>query len=278
MAQPCGKFCNRNSRYSTYMRSWPFTCMADTLSILSKIAYCRLKVGTSLRKSVRIIIDERFGTHEEVLVFVRGSWLRWLFFILGPMPQAIRLSSFRGTFWTQFFGFSYLLSWLLIEILGLISARTVIQNAATTAHFNFKSLDDICEGLAMGCYVFILSYFVTVLKFLVREKSQWWETQEWFSLNWIAYVLVVTLPILSLWIRDNLIVRALSIFCRKNIVMGQNLLVAFPERKPETLKFDDVAVCWLVGSGANLLLCLAGYRFLYDSSGTVNPGWTAVFG
>ena len=87
-----------------------------------------------------------------------------------------------------------------------------------------------------------------------------------------------TLTIFSLWIRDNLIVRALSNFCRKNIVMGQNLLVAFPAGELGTLKVDDDAVCWLVCSVANLLLCLAGYRFLYDSSGTVNPGWTAVFG
>jgi hypothetical protein len=278
MAQPCGKVCNRNSRYSTYMRSWPFTCIADTLSTISKVGYRRLKLDTSIRKSIRIIIDERFGTHEEVLVFVRGSWLRWLFFILGPMPQAIRLASFRGTFYTQFLGFSYLLSWLLIEILGLISARTVIQNAATTDHINFESLDDTCEGLARLCYVSILSYFVARMTTFVREKSQWWIPLEWKSLDWIAYVLAFTLTILSLVIRDNLIVRALSIFCRKNIVMGQNLLVAFPEGEPRTLKVDDDALSWCVGSVANFLLCLAGYRFLYDSSGTVNPGWTAVFG
>jgi hypothetical protein len=194
------------------------------------------------------------------------------------MPQAIRLASFRGTFCTQFFGFSYLLSWLLIEILGLISARTVIQNAATTAHFNFKSLDDLCEWLPRVCYVFILSYFVARLTTLVREKSQWWIPLEWKSVDWIACVLAFTLTILSLVIRNNLIVRALSIFCRKNVVMGQNLLVAFPEGEPETLKVDDDAVYWAVGSVANLLLCLAGYRFLYHSSGTENPGWTAIFG
>jgi len=260
------------------MRSLPFICLADILSIFSKVGYRRWTLGISIRKCVRIVIDEKFGTHEEVLVFARSSWLRWLFFILGPMPQAIRLASFRGTPCTQFFGFSYLLSWLLIEILGLISARTVTQNAATTDHISFKSLDDLCEELAMVCYFFILSYFVVTFTIFVRQKSQWWIPPEWNSLDWIAYVLTFTLTILSLGIRDNLIVRALSIFCRKNVVMGQNLLVAFPEGEPETLKVDDDAVCWLVCSVANLLLCLAGYRFLYHSSGTENPGWTAIFG
>jgi hypothetical protein len=60
--------------------------------------------------------------------------------------------------------------------------------------------------------------------------------------------------------------------------MGQNLLVAFPEGEPEAPKVDDDAVCWLVFFVTNLLLSLFGYGFLYDSYGTVNPGWTAVFG
>jgi hypothetical protein len=29
---------------------------------------------------------------------------------------------------------------------------------------------------------------------------------------------------------------------------------------------------------SNVLICVLGYRFKYDSSGTGNPGWTAVFG
>jgi hypothetical protein len=192
------------------------------------------------------------------------------------MPQAIRLASFRGTFCTQFFGFSYLLSWLLIEILGLISARTVIQNAATTTHISFKFLDRLYETLAVICYFYIYSY--SALRFRYFISPRWGESQKWDSLDWLLFVLMVTFAIPSSFIRDGLIVRALSMFCRKHVVMGQNLLVAFPEGEPETLKVDDDAVSWLVCSVANLLLCLAGYRFLYDSSGTVNPGWTAVFG
>ncbi|PMD21504.1 hypothetical protein NA56DRAFT_128274 [Hyaloscypha hepaticicola] len=277
MAQPCGKVCNRNSRYSIYMRSWPLICLADTLSIFSKVGYYRLKLGMSIRKCVQIVIDERFGTHEEVLVFARSSWLRWLFFILGPMPQAVRLASFLGTPWTQFFGFSYFLSWILVEILALISARTVMQNAATAAHVNFEFLDKIYEGLALLCYASLLSYLPTRFESLARRRYQFWESPVWFSADWIAAFLLSLLAIPLRIIRE-LIIRALLIFCRKNIVMSQNLLVAFPEGELGTLKVDDDAIFWLLCFVANLLLCLIGYRFLYDSSGTVNPGWTAVFG
>jgi hypothetical protein len=235
-----------------------------------------LKVDTSIRKSVRIVIDERFGTHEEVLVFAGGSWLRWLFFILGPMAQAIRLASFRGTFWTKLFGFSYLQSWLLIEILGLISARTVMQNAATTAHINFESLDEFYGGVALRCYVSILGYFEFRFRVLGRGGYQWWEPLEWDLSTWITIVLALPLIVLLLIIRDFMI-RSLSIFCRKNIFMGRNLLVAFPEGELGTLKVDGGAFFWLVSFVGNFLICLIGYCFLYNSFGTVNPGWTAVF-
>jgi hypothetical protein len=240
--------------------------------------YRRLKLGISIRKSVRIAIDEKFGTHEEVLVFVRTSWLRWLFFILGPMPQAIRLASFRGTLWTKFFGFSYLLPWILMEILGLISPRTVTQNPATTVNISFEFLDDACVHIAEFCYFYVLSPFAAGFATFVREKLQWRKSQGWDSLDWISIVLVYTLARLSVALRDRFIVRPLSLFCRKNIVMSQNLLVAFPEGEPETLNVDDDAVFWLVFFVGNLLLSLVGYLFLYDSSGTVDPGWTAVFG
>jgi hypothetical protein len=46
MAQPCGKVCNSDSRYSMYMLSFPFICIADMLSIFSRVGYIRSGPGT----------------------------------------------------------------------------------------------------------------------------------------------------------------------------------------------------------------------------------------
>ncbi len=260
------------------MRSLPFICLADTLSIFSKVGYRRLRFGTSLGKSVRNVIDERFGSHEEVLEFVRTSWLRWLFFCLGPMPQAIRLASFEGTFWTQFFGFSYLLSWVLIETLGVISARTVTQNVAITDQINFEFLDGFYYFLALLCYYSSLLYFLLVFMLSrVRRKFQERESQEWNLEHWMLLVGMFNFGVLLLWIR-NYIVRSFLIFCHKYKFFGQCLLVNFQEGESKTLEVDIDAGLWLVWFVGNLLVCLIGYCFLYDSSETVNPRWTAVFG
>jgi hypothetical protein len=45
-----------------------------------------------------------------------GTWIRWLLFVLGPLPQAIRLASFTGTPWTKAFEYSFALSWVLMEV------------------------------------------------------------------------------------------------------------------------------------------------------------------
>jgi len=45
--------------------------------------------------SIGYIIKERFDNNvEEIEKSKATTWLRWLFFILGPLPQAIRLAFF----------------------------------------------------------------------------------------------------------------------------------------------------------------------------------------
>ena len=43
------------------------------------------------------------------------------------------------------------------------------------------------------------------------------------------------------------------------------------------VKVDEDAV-WLLGLLViNLVYCVLGYRFVYDPSGTVDPGWRGIF-
>jgi hypothetical protein len=67
-------------------------------------------------------------------------------------------------------------------------------------------------------------------------------------------------------------------FGRRHLGLSQNLLLAFPNGNPETLELDDWAIVWLILFLINFLVGLSLYRSLYTSTGTVNPGWLAVFG
>lgn len=60
--------------------------------------------------------------------------------------------------------------------------------------------------------------------------------------------------------------------------LSQNLLLAFPNGNPETLELDDWAIVWFMLFLINFLVGPCLYRSLYTSTGTVNPGWLAVFG
>jgi hypothetical protein len=66
--------------------------------------------------------------------------------------------------------------------------------------------------------------------------------------------------------------------CERHLTFSQNLLVAFREGDTEALKIDELALFFFICFAFNFLSCLCTYRYFYNSYGTVNPGWTAVFG
>jgi hypothetical protein len=46
-------------------------------------------------------------------------WLRRLFFIIGVLPQGVKLASFKNTPWTKIIGFIFLAHFLVEEVLIL---------------------------------------------------------------------------------------------------------------------------------------------------------------
>jgi hypothetical protein len=55
-------------------------------------------------------------------------------------------------------------------------------------------------------------------------------------------------------------------------------MLAIPRNDVDILEIDEAAVKNFGMFLLNLLSCILGYKFAYDPSGTVNSGWTAVFG
>jgi hypothetical protein len=104
MAQPGGRVCGIDARYSTYMRSSPFLSIGDVLSIFFRLSYNGLQFNTSPRACVQQVVNDRFesnGSVDGLESLTSTTWMRWLLFILGPLPQAVRLASFEGVPLTQ---------------------------------------------------------------------------------------------------------------------------------------------------------------------------------
>jgi hypothetical protein len=139
MAQPGGRICGFPSRYRTYLRCSPLICGADMLSIVIRLLVTIIYLRLSLLESVGILLHDRFDnnghTNDEIhnslalqaedndsegdgIQTLEGmTWLRWLWFLLGTLPSAIKLASMSGVGWAQAWGMMFLGSWLLNEFL-----------------------------------------------------------------------------------------------------------------------------------------------------------------
>jgi len=205
--------------------------------------------------------------------------VRWLLFTLGPLPQAIRLASFGGVLWTKMVGFGFLSSWLSVEFLVLIAAKTAPRPTATgrgRPHTTFDGIDDVCYAFGwILSSLFLVCFPIGAFSFHFMPES--WGDPLLVDILVIFTPLMVTTTsyylLSALWLLG-----LLNWVCHRNVDLAQTLLVAFPVKGTDIIEVDENAVLALDGFVFHFLICLCSYKFLYNSYGTTNPGWTAVFG
>jgi hypothetical protein len=144
MAQPGGRICGLPSRYRTYLRCSPFLCAADALSVVSQLAALYLYRKQNFSEAIGTVLQERFeadkgdehraghqlAIHDddddeevETLHSLEAmTWLRWLWFIIGTLPPAIKLMSMSGVPREQAWGMMFLTSWIINESLTIYAA------------------------------------------------------------------------------------------------------------------------------------------------------------
>jgi hypothetical protein len=135
MAQPGGRVCGLPSRYRTYLRCSPLLCVADALSVITRLLVSTTYLRQSPLEAVRILLHSRFNgpdhTDEQaspsrrreallaeleeaeaegIQSLEKMTWLRWTWFILGTLPAAIKLASVKGVPWAQAWGMMFLSS------------------------------------------------------------------------------------------------------------------------------------------------------------------------
>jgi hypothetical protein len=53
----------------------------------------------------------------------KWRWLRWVMFALGGAPAAVKLAAFKGVPFTKAVGMIWVISWVVVEILSLLSGN-----------------------------------------------------------------------------------------------------------------------------------------------------------
>jgi hypothetical protein len=80
-----------------------------------------------------LLIEKRFpedeaeqGDENNITAVEKLTWLRWLFFVLGVLPPAVKLAAMTGVPWTKAWGMMFLASFFIVELLLISSA--IIQH------------------------------------------------------------------------------------------------------------------------------------------------------
>ena len=129
MAQPSGRACGFHPRLRTYLRASPFVCATDGIAILIRFIVC-LRYKIPFRAAAQATLAARYVTDEgwddsfdseSVQTLERLTFVRWLIFVFGTLPQAIKLTALCGIPWTIAWGYMYLIPFILVELLSLIS-------------------------------------------------------------------------------------------------------------------------------------------------------------
>ena len=317
MSQPCGRVCSFSTRYRTYLRSSPFICAADTLSIGFRLLVAPIYLRVSPICALRMLQHERFQDADEAegLQALGSSTIgRWIFALLGPLPVMIKLASFSGTPWTQALGTSYMVSFVVTEFIILsatiddpdteppdrvmpptyVPNRWLGQGQSRTANARAsiqKAFRDIEEPLAIMiiCAQYAALIGPAIVWSMVRltnfaqsitspVKGQYDGPAE-VGLIWLFSILGFSFLFLASLLITVLPGIALKNYCQKNTTVGKWLAVAFPESEGSTrLVVDGVAIVALSFFLLNVVTALIGYRLWFDSTGTSNPHWTTIFG
>jgi hypothetical protein len=126
-----------------------------------------------MQDAIPLFIRERFGDDEKNEVGEEGiqaieklTFIRWLFFIFGTLGPGIKLMAMKGVPWTKAWGAMFLLSFLLVEFLVVLSWIYVPNEALPEGHVDklhrikskLETVDALFLVLSTFSYTLVLTW------------------------------------------------------------------------------------------------------------------------
>jgi hypothetical protein len=125
MMQPSGRVCGFDLSLRTYLRSSPIVCVFDAVTIILRfVVYCCL--GASPPVAAKRTIDARRRSDDAtelggIRALEQLPFLRWVWFVIGVLPQVIKLLACSGLPWTQVWGCFYLAPFVAVEAMNALT-------------------------------------------------------------------------------------------------------------------------------------------------------------
>lgn len=127
MIQPSGMTCGFPSKYGVFLRSSPIMCVIDAIEVLASFMYGVYR-ARSVRAAARQVTAYRFRDVEAnsalsspLRSLEENPLVRFLVFVLGTLPQAIKLGAMQGIPLTKTTALMFLCSFAIIEIIVVVA-------------------------------------------------------------------------------------------------------------------------------------------------------------
>ena len=104
-------------------RSSPFLCISESLQIIGVMLY-HLYNGDRLRRAAMRSLEPLRGEPLERASSQRHPIASWVLFVVGPLPQAIKLWGMQGIPWTKTWGAISMSSFLLTALVGTLASSS----------------------------------------------------------------------------------------------------------------------------------------------------------
>lgn len=317
MTQPSGMVLGFPSKYGFALRSSPIVCGFEALYTVVKFvlnAFFLKNPKASALKIAKWRFRDTPGNEEGSLQKLQENTIfRMAIFLLGALPQIIKLCALQGLLWTKVWGLMFLGSFLVLELIVLLLGRDWRANNSNLNTSNYEELEDytgvsiVCASLIFSFYFFALGMFQIVEQYLGELR---WPYFLGFLLLGIVYIVnVSSSKHEALMTVAALVLAPLSMFASCNtafllpsltavsilpasvtytILVGASVLFALSltiltthrlvqHVRPEFAKFIDFGLGTYFFS-LNLLAALLYYAFKYHPEGTVKPSWTDQLG
>ncbi|CAN9174632.1 unnamed protein product [Alternaria alternata] len=318
MTQPSGKLCDAPSHIGFCMRISPIICFFDGSCLLARTIFYAIKWRSFDKAAERIITErfafddpdaESYGS------LIKSAKARWIVFIF-CVVQSVKLFAFGGIIWSKVWAAMYLCSFIMTELLVVFPRKWIaIQtnlsrddmprdhgvrsipyistflSAIFTLYFTTSAASSIFEVGLLQCAGPILIIFggipfaiAAAYSYTVRADPRE------FLPSYLYTLLVLFVPTLFLlaWLqRDpNSLPQWTTIILEMIMILVWSLLslrwasVTFEpvikKSREDTRRLEAVLAKYFFCF--NLVTAVLYFRYSYQSTGTIKPPWTDIFG
>ncbi|KAL9629993.1 MAG: hypothetical protein Q9204_004960, partial [Flavoplaca sp. TL-2023a] len=196
MTQPAGRIAvNIAAEHSLFLRASPFVCVMEASAVLWQFASYTIRTGNA-RLAASHISQAKHGTsagvgRTQLQELQINDVFRAILFLVGVVPQAIKLYACKGIPASQTWASPYLGSWTILELLVVIPARygVVAESEHLALQQSSTKLDAFVEFI---CYIAVhFRDFMTLhmMRSKLEEMRQLNNPLNWF-MDYVTFIIV----------------------------------------------------------------------------------------